>query len=249
MFKLISCEMPYPGYMSRIIKGFTLAEVLITLGIIGVIAALTIPNLVANYKEKQTITKLKKVYSTFSNAYQLTIKEYGTPDTWDEINFAPSRTQVFWDRLKPTLKFIKECNANNRFECWDADNYFTYLNGDSTQNHIHNGKQITSILNDGTMIAFNAGVYYDTGCARNGDYFACADLTVKTDNSQKQVYGKNIFVFRFEHNLFVPSGKKSEPNDCYSNSTGCTAWVIFNGNMDYLRCKDDLSWNGKSKCN
>ncbi len=40
--------------------GFTLAEVLITLGIIGVIAALTLPNLIANYQKKVWATQLKK---------------------------------------------------------------------------------------------------------------------------------------------------------------------------------------------
>ena len=31
------------------------------------------------------------------------------------------------------------------------------------------------------------------------------------------------------------------------NGAGCTAWVIYNENMDYLRC-DDLSWDGKHEC-
>ena len=39
---------------------FTLAEVLVTLGIIGVVAAITMPTLVANNREKQLITALKK---------------------------------------------------------------------------------------------------------------------------------------------------------------------------------------------
>lgn len=37
--------------------GFTLAEILITLGIIGIVAAMTIPTIIANYKEKKLITK------------------------------------------------------------------------------------------------------------------------------------------------------------------------------------------------
>lgn len=41
-------------------SGFTLAEVLITLGIIGVVAALTMPSVINDYKEKETIAKLKK---------------------------------------------------------------------------------------------------------------------------------------------------------------------------------------------
>ena len=43
--------------------GFTLAEVLITLGIIGVVAALTLPSLVTNYQKQVTVNKLKKFYN------------------------------------------------------------------------------------------------------------------------------------------------------------------------------------------
>src|SRR5574344_629312 len=49
---------------------FTLAEVLITLAIIGVVAALTIPTLIKNYQQKQYETQLKKTYSTLSQAFQ-----------------------------------------------------------------------------------------------------------------------------------------------------------------------------------
>ncbi len=41
-------------------KGFTLAEILITLGIIGIVAAMTIPTLISNYKKKEYSTKIKK---------------------------------------------------------------------------------------------------------------------------------------------------------------------------------------------
>ena len=43
---------------------FTLAEVLITLGIIGVVAAITIPVLISNYQKKQLETQIKATYST-----------------------------------------------------------------------------------------------------------------------------------------------------------------------------------------
>lgn len=44
-------------------KGFTLAEVLITLGIIGVVAAMTLPTLVQKYQDKADHSHLQKVYS------------------------------------------------------------------------------------------------------------------------------------------------------------------------------------------
>ena len=52
---------------------FTLAEVLITLGIIGVVAAMTIPTLIADYQEKVTVTKFKWVYSTLANAFTMAL--------------------------------------------------------------------------------------------------------------------------------------------------------------------------------
>ena len=57
---------------------FTLAEVLITLGIIGVVAAITIPGLVADYQKKVLVAQFKKSYSNLSNALNLVQAEYGT---------------------------------------------------------------------------------------------------------------------------------------------------------------------------
>ena len=53
-------EVPGEG---SIRNAFTLAEVLITLAIIGVVAAMTIPTLISDFQEKVTVTKLQKVYS------------------------------------------------------------------------------------------------------------------------------------------------------------------------------------------
>ena len=51
--------------------GFTLAEVLITLGIIGVVAAMTLPNVIAGYRKKTVETRLAKLYSSINNAIKL----------------------------------------------------------------------------------------------------------------------------------------------------------------------------------
>ena len=62
---------------------FTLAEILITIGIIGVVAALTIPNILTNYREKVVITRLKKVYSILNQAIALSEEKNGSCTTWD----------------------------------------------------------------------------------------------------------------------------------------------------------------------
>lgn len=70
----------------RIYKfAFTLAEVLITLGIIGIVAALTIPNAIKNYQDKVRLTQLKKSYSIISQAHTLVAQDIG--EYWKDKDF------------------------------------------------------------------------------------------------------------------------------------------------------------------
>jgi len=64
-------------------KGFTLAEVVITLGIIGVVAALTLPALNANIRRKTASVRIKKFYSSMKQMLLLAQDEHGTIDGWD----------------------------------------------------------------------------------------------------------------------------------------------------------------------
>lgn len=64
-------------------KAFTIAEVIIVLGIIGIVAAHTIPTLLVNYQKQVTITKLKKFYLDMNQAIALSSLENGPPDEWD----------------------------------------------------------------------------------------------------------------------------------------------------------------------
>ena len=68
---------------------FTLAEVLITLGIIGVVAAMTMPTLIANHRKKVVETKLEKFYSVMNQAINMTNAEYGDASNW-VIDCGPS---------------------------------------------------------------------------------------------------------------------------------------------------------------
>ena len=64
-------------------QAFTLAEVLITLGIIGVVSAITMPVIIQKHREQVIVTKAKKVYNQFSQAFQATVEENGTPENWE----------------------------------------------------------------------------------------------------------------------------------------------------------------------
>lgn len=82
---------------------FTLAEVLITLGIIGVVAAMTMPALIANYKEKEVITKAKKDYSLLMQAFSLAQADSGTLNDYSTLFLAGSTSD---DVAKELSKYI-----------------------------------------------------------------------------------------------------------------------------------------------
>ena len=62
---------------------FTLAEVLITLGIIGVVASLILPSVINNYQKKVVAKRLATSYSTISNAFAMAKIDYGDILGWD----------------------------------------------------------------------------------------------------------------------------------------------------------------------
>ena len=77
-------------------SAFTLAEVLITLGIIGVVASLTMPSLNQKLQDQRNMSALKKGYSVLQQATNLAISEYEGPEYWGMVdNSVESVTNVY----------------------------------------------------------------------------------------------------------------------------------------------------------
>ena len=101
--------------------GFTLAEVLITLGIIGVVAAMTIPTLMSTFAKQRTETQLKAFYSRINQTIKMSIADNGDPDGWVEEKAYSYNEQV--DFLKqyifPYMKYLgyKECTIGQIGVC------------------------------------------------------------------------------------------------------------------------------------
>lgn len=102
---------------------FTLAEVLITLGIIGVVAALTLPNLVANYKKQVLVTQLKAEVNIIENSF----KKILANEEVDDLNNTPlfngrsfnkdyyiSQTGFSEIPNDSEMAFVKEVRKKNR---------------------------------------------------------------------------------------------------------------------------------------
>ena len=86
-------------------SAFTLAEVLITLAIIGVVAAMTIPTLTANYNKKVIETRLAKFYSIMNNAIALSEIDNGPKENWNFVE----------QKVDENNEYISQLDDNNKF--------------------------------------------------------------------------------------------------------------------------------------
>ncbi len=137
------------------IKSFTLAEVLITLVIIGIIAAVTVPVVMANHKKTETAAKLKKAYSMIVNAVRLSEIDHGVAaPEWKrdaDISIEDFIEEYFSKYLSYT-KIDKDCT----YMGIDTENYLGPI--DLPAGCIY--------LNDGTIMSFigwdpHSGIYID----------------------------------------------------------------------------------------
>ena len=143
---------------------FTLAEVLITLGIIGVVAAMTMPSLIQHHREKAMVTSLEKFVSTISQAVDLykadnecvdsisTCVSYISKGDENCENFAP---------IAAKMNVIASVNrANKSTADWLPDKAYNYYGEE--QEGIYGGVSKRNIgtcaylLNDGTTFAVDS---------------------------------------------------------------------------------------------
>ncbi len=227
--------------------GFTLAEVLITLVIIGIIAAMTIPTLMNKTNEQETVVALKKAYSTLGQAYQRMVAENGefNPEYYSSSN---ETTKALGDIFAKQLNVQKNCGQDAGGECWSTQNngMYKFLGGADWMNWDTNDESYYRVrLNDGSSLALIANnYYYERGTNEQltnvyGNFF----IDVNGDK-QPNTLGKDVFAFNITKYGIYPYGTpfatRYPLDTCRVNGYGCTAWVIMKGNMDYL--KKVVSW-------
>lgn len=240
------------------VKAFTLAEVLITLGIIGVVAAMMIPSLVQGAQEKAQISALKKAYSIYSQAFTMAVNDNGAPDTWNigDIGGTPqpySNAQNILTILTPYLKITKICNGVVTNGCTPSASYQlsgSLYNFDATRIYraeIADGSYlyVYSLKSD---CSWNPGATYDLS-------HVCAYMIMDVNGAKlPNTQGKDIFWFYLSQKVILPIGTQQESSikfnsNCSDKTTadgmGCTAWVLFKENLDYLHCSG-LNWNNPS---
>ena len=148
---------------------FTLAEVLITLGIIGVVAALTMSVLISNYRKQVTETKLKQTYSILSNATSKLIAEAGIPFSSYYVitmhsNICPSTAthlqecadSLYEDVIKSNnIKVIKE--YDHSYPLWYSTLISNAINDEGVIAAVYHGKWFT--LPNGCSVGIYNGAF------------------------------------------------------------------------------------------
>ena len=154
------------NYVNKQHTAFTLAEILITLGIIGVVAAMTIPTLINNYQKTQYVTQLKKVYSTLQQGFKMYLADEGVMNLGDTDLFdgTTAFTDVgrrnkldaiirkYFNVTKSCISSDTSCNSTGTYLNWTAGGTKTWI--DNTTYYIFQ-----------TLEGMNIGILLTTTCA------------------------------------------------------------------------------------
>ena len=212
---------------------FTLAEILVTLGIIGVVAALTMPALIANHKKQVVISRMQKFYTTINQAVKFSEAENGDAADWQSAEYL---------------------DAESLYDFWNT--YMAkYFVG---KNIIKASDGILIILSDGSGF----GLYNPSIDSVNGidwlhivycvDFKSCQNHLKKNNNKiySYPLDGKNTFLFRGLKNSVITYGSSiPRKRNVLINSIGsdnygcadsykayCAALIEYDGwkiNKDY----------------
>ena len=190
------------------------------MGIIGVVAALTLPNLNSSTGEKEKVAKVKKIYSNLNDAVGRAQAVYGPVDTWC-VGYSGDCNSRYSNRISEFLKITNVSNVSS------SSQKVNYRFGSTA--YIPGFDWLT--LSDGICV----GILYPS-------------IFVDIDGYNKGQFTSDIdfFVFSILSSGGVEPG--DDPNSCLAGKKligHCAGWIIQNNNMDYLKAGND----GKCKNN
>ncbi len=203
-------------------KGFTLAEVLITLAIIGVVATMTLPALMTNTAEQQAKTALKKGISTLTDAAQMnaTVKgfDYGAITSGDTSN---EDDPSLWALLSTQLAVDWGATGNGKngktkgSSSFGDNNYTFFLRDGSSITY--NTTDLSSSESAGTIeddgLPHGIKIIFDTNGAKGPNVLSnCAGTATNADTDtgdcslKKNRVFKDQYALRLRNSVVVPNG-------------------------------------------
>ncbi len=215
-------------------RGFTLAEVLITLVIIGIIAVMTIPTLIQQQEKNAYVAGLKKAQSTLASANAQLLAEYGS-GAYESL-FLDDATlgNVALQAMSKYLSIAKNCGTATG--CLSHE--VKYLRGAvqySDFDASRAGSCGRAILNDGTSIRIDSRPDCD-------DIGECATVAVDVNGAKgPNTYGRDIFWLSLYKYKVAPVGwsvadiEHAGADSCVTESNGfyCATRVLRENAMNY----------------
>lgn len=219
--------------MKKVFGGFTLAEILITLGIIGVVAAILIPTTMEKVQDWQLKQAWKKQYSILNQVYNEIISENGgtIKGAFPHDNWIPD-SQKMITLFKDKMKVVKYCPSINSAGsgCWHAfpgvgyDNLTVRDKQGDMQSFFGSGYPAI-VLTDGTLIyipGVNIEGYNFSGISNYGQ------IVIDVNGFKKpNVIGKDIFQILILDDKLSPFGVLLETNTCDTTGQGCAAEYLY----------------------
>ena len=179
-------------------------------------------------------------------AYNAAVLKNGNAKYWDTNNWTTANANKLYELLfKPYFKIEKACGTTNTGNCITNDRY-KLINGNIHNSYGTMGAYYKILLKDGSQVWFRGGNPEDP-TRFIGVYY---DVNGFTGPNQA---GVDLFDFQGRETRIEPNGLQGGFDSSCKNAAAqlpgftCTAWVIYKGNMEYLKC-DDLKWDGKQKC-
>lgn len=217
---------------------------LITLGIIGVIAAITLPIVITNYQKQETVNRLKKIYSTINQALLISQSENGNFTEWgialeeaDWDKYQDKLSSIVKQNIIPYLKILKDCEYD---KCKDAATT-TFKDG-TISKWYGNRTHYVVYLTDGSRILF----FIDNSNNADGTNM-WHDLAMMLDingDSKPNLMGRDVF-YLFLHsnnnkvNMFGTGySRETLKSNCESYGSFCGALIQTDG----WQIKDDYPW-------
>jgi prepilin-type N-terminal cleavage/methylation domain-containing protein len=194
---------------------FTLAEVLITLLIIGVVSSLVIPNIIQDTQDAELKTALKKTYSTLSQAY-INILSDNAGNLKDVCSGSFPNSTCLKNLFDPYLNINKSCTNSAAQGCWHIANKWYYINpaivcGGVNAGIFDNCGNKTNgfpgyVLNDGSFMTI---VLWDGTCTDTlySNFSKCGYISFDVNGFKgPNTVGKDIFAIWIRDNRISPVG-------------------------------------------
>ncbi len=214
---------------------FTLAEVLITLGIIGVVAALTIPILMANHRRQVAQTRLEKFYTTINQAVKLAEVDYGDMTQWEPYVRQYEKDENGNDDKTKELPYT---------EYWQK--YFlAYMKTLKVEPYGHNSSFLLAYLHDGSAVSFANGAIHFWPNAK--DFNLLVDENTGKIKHNMEMSGVKYFTFFFNPTVNDEKNKYHYKKgvESYKWNWDGTKEMLLNDNG--IGCKKQVS-NERAYC-